>query len=48
MTTATKAPQRNADLESALVDARAQFVRRNPNSGAIYEEALSALPGGNL
>ena len=47
MTTIAKAPQRNVDLESALVDARAAFVKRNPNSGAIYEEALSALPGGN-
>ncbi|MBI1777546.1 MAG: aspartate aminotransferase family protein [Proteobacteria bacterium] len=46
-TIATQAAARNIDLDSALTDARALFVKRNPNSGAIYQEALGALPGGN-
>ena len=37
----------NADLDSALAEARADFVRRNPKSQKLHEEACASLPGGN-
>jgi len=37
----------NADLDSALAEARAEFVRSNPKSQALYDEACASLPGGN-
>ena len=40
-------PRPNADLASALHEAEAQYVARNPKSRAQYEAACAALPGGN-
>ncbi|HET6234883.1 MAG TPA: aminotransferase class III-fold pyridoxal phosphate-dependent enzyme [Acetobacteraceae bacterium] len=37
----------NADLNSALEEARADFTRRNPKSCSLYDEACQELPGGN-
>src|SRR4029079_7775836 len=37
----------NADLDSALAEARAEFIRRNPKSQKLYDDACSSLPGGN-
>jgi glutamate-1-semialdehyde 2,1-aminomutase len=36
-----------ADLDSALIQARADFVAGNPKSRARHEEALAVMPGGN-
>lgn len=47
----TQAAARNAtpddDLEAALADARAQYVRANPKSAAQQEAAKAHMPGGN-
>lgn len=37
----------NADLESALADARAEYAARNPKSAARQAEAAKVMPGGN-
>lgn len=37
----------NADLESALAEARAEFAARNPRSAARQTEAAAVMPGGN-
>jgi len=38
---------RNADLDSALAEAREAYVTRNPKSLARYLEATAVMPGGN-
>ncbi|HWA79929.1 MAG TPA: aminotransferase class III-fold pyridoxal phosphate-dependent enzyme [Acetobacteraceae bacterium] len=38
---------RNADLDSALAEAREAYVARNPKSLARFVEAASVMPGGN-
>lgn len=35
------------DLVSALSDAKARFLERNPKSLRLHEEATKSLPGGN-
>ncbi|MBM3533516.1 MAG: aspartate aminotransferase family protein [Alphaproteobacteria bacterium] len=45
--TQTLAHPANADIQSALEEARADFVRRNPKSQKLHEEACASLPGGN-
>jgi glutamate-1-semialdehyde 2,1-aminomutase len=47
MTQTLAHPTANADLASALAEARADFVRRNPKSQKLHEEACASLPGGN-
>ena len=47
MTQTLAHPTANADLDSALAEARAEFIRRNPKSQKLYDEACSSLPGGN-
>ena len=37
----------NADLESALAEARAEYAARNPKSAARQAEAAKVMPGGN-
>ena len=41
------APRPNADLDSALAEAEARYVARNPASKAAYDFACRAMPGGN-
>ncbi len=38
---------RNADLDSALAEARESYVARNPKSLARFVEATAVMPGGN-
>ena len=38
---------RNADIDTALNEAREAYIKRNPNSFAKYVEATAAMPGGN-
>jgi len=38
---------RNADVDTALNEAREAYIKRNPNSFAKYVEATAAMPGGN-
>jgi glutamate-1-semialdehyde 2,1-aminomutase len=45
--TQTLAHPANADIESALAEARTDFIRRNPKSQKLHEEACASLPGGN-
>jgi glutamate-1-semialdehyde 2,1-aminomutase len=45
--TQTLAHPANADLQSALAEASADFVKRNPKSQKLHEEACASLPGGN-
>ena len=40
-------PARNINIDAALVEARERFTERNSKSKALYEEACSAMPGGN-
>ncbi len=47
MTQTLTHPPANADLDSALAEARAEFIRRNPKSQKLYDEACASLPGGN-
>lgn len=47
MTQTLAHPTVNADLQSALAEARADFVRRNPKSQKLHEDACANLPGGN-
>ncbi len=37
----------NADLDSALAEARTEFAARNPKSAARQTEAAAVMPGGN-
>lgn len=37
----------NADVSQALDEAKANFVKANPNSGALFQKALPTMPGGN-
>ena len=43
----TATPPANADLDAALVEARAAYVARNPRSLARFTAATEAMPGGN-
>ena len=45
--TQTIAHPANADIASALAEARADFVKRNPKSQKLHEDACASLPGGN-
>mgnify|MGYP003336231790 CR=1 FL=1 len=45
--TQTIAHPANADVASALAEARADFVKRNPKSQKLHEDACASLPGGN-
>ncbi len=45
--TQTIAHPANADIESALAEARTDFIRQNPKSQKLHEEACESLPGGN-
>ncbi|MBM3532661.1 MAG: aspartate aminotransferase family protein [Alphaproteobacteria bacterium] len=45
--TRTIAHPANADIASALTEARADFVKRNPKSQKLHEDACGSLPGGN-
>src|SRR5581483_1042353 len=38
---------RNADLDTALAEAREAYVARNPASLARHRDAVSVMPGGN-
>ncbi len=37
----------NSDLDTALSEARAEYVARNPRSAARYRDATASMPGGN-
>ena len=45
--TQTIAHPANADIASALAEARADFVKRNPKSQKVHEDACASLPSGN-
>ena len=43
----SRQPQRNSDIASALVEARARYAAARPASAALHAEAVQVLPGGN-
>ncbi|MGF1630654.1 MAG: aminotransferase class III-fold pyridoxal phosphate-dependent enzyme [Kiloniellaceae bacterium] len=47
MIEAALSPRRNADLDSALTEARQRFTAANPESLARHRAAAASLPGGN-
>jgi glutamate-1-semialdehyde 2,1-aminomutase len=37
----------SSDISAAVLAAKERYVQRNQNSGKLFEEATSYLPGGN-